>query len=474
MPLFYSELKEACLENLSSDPSAGVAGKIFRNTTENRVKVDDGSSIRALLRNDDKCVIGNNGTANNNVRFHRSADGVLQTVPGGDTTAEGSSASTLAKISTRLEDYIDSNKPANGNAGRLIYVSDKSSVQFDNGSAWVAIGSIIGSSGNANNNVRLHRSANGILQTVPGGDATAEGSSASTLAKISTRLEDYIDSNKPANGNAGRLIYVSDTATVQFDNGSTWVPIGSTIAIPAGMIMAFGGASVPSGYLLCDGSAVSRTSYANLFAAIGTAWGEGDGSTTFNLPDLRGRVVQGVKNPVQATGSGTVSSNNATFTAHGFTRTGTKVKRISGSLNGISSRAGDTYWIIVVDANTLAFASSRANALANVKVSISGTNSLVIREFVDISAADRYAEFSGGNTGANVGSYQDNAPGSHYHRQGHRSDGTEAFGAAGASGSWRYTTTSSGLANNPLVESTPDSPEHTRHENANVNYIIKT
>jgi microcystin-dependent protein len=240
------------------------------------------------------------------------------------------------------------------------------------------------------------------------------------------------------------------------------------------MIMAFGGASVPSGYLLCDGSAVSRTSYANLFAAIGTAWGEGDGSTTFNLPDLRGRVVQGVKNPVQATGSGTVSSNNATFTAHGFTRTGTKVKRISGSLNGISSRAGDTYWIIVVDANTLAFASSRANALANVKVSISGTNSLVIREFVDISAADRYAEFSGGNTGANVGSYQDNAPGSHYHRQGHRSDGTEAFGAAGASGSWRYTTTSSGLANNPLVESTPDSPEHTRHENANVNYIIKT
>lgn len=49
----------------------------------------------------------------------------------------------------------------------------------------------------------------------------------------------------------------------------------------------------PAGYLLCDGSAVSRTTYAALFSAIGTAFGAGDGSTTFNLPDLRGRIVFG-------------------------------------------------------------------------------------------------------------------------------------------------------------------------------------
>lgn len=51
--------------------------------------------------------------------------------------------------------------------------------------------------------------------------------------------------------------------------------------------------NVPEGFLLCDGQAVSRTTYADLFAVIGTTFGEGDGSTTFNLPDLRSRFVKG-------------------------------------------------------------------------------------------------------------------------------------------------------------------------------------
>lgn len=59
-----------------------------------------------------------------------------------------------------------------------------------------------------------------------------------------------------------------------------------------GTIIPFGG-SVPSGYLECDGSAVSRTTYARLFNIIGTTYGVGDGSTTFNVPDLRGRDVIG-------------------------------------------------------------------------------------------------------------------------------------------------------------------------------------
>jgi len=63
---------------------------------------------------------------------------------------------------------------------------------------------------------------------------------------------------------------------------------------PVGSIIAFAGASAtPSGYLLCDGSAVSRTTYANLFAVIGTTYGSGNGSTTFNLPNLTDKVLQG-------------------------------------------------------------------------------------------------------------------------------------------------------------------------------------
>lgn len=60
-------------------------------------------------------------------------------------------------------------------------------------------------------------------------------------------------------------------------------------ALPAGALSMFAGSAAPTGWLLCDGSAVSRTTYAALFAAIGTTWGAGNGTTTFGLPDLRGR-----------------------------------------------------------------------------------------------------------------------------------------------------------------------------------------
>ncbi|MCB1175055.1 MAG: tail fiber protein [Leptospiraceae bacterium] len=60
-----------------------------------------------------------------------------------------------------------------------------------------------------------------------------------------------------------------------------------------GMIIAYGASSAPAGWLLCDGSTVSRTTYASLFAIIGTGFGSGDGSTTFHLPDLRGRFLRG-------------------------------------------------------------------------------------------------------------------------------------------------------------------------------------
>jgi microcystin-dependent protein len=64
--------------------------------------------------------------------------------------------------------------------------------------------------------------------------------------------------------------------------------------IPSGVIVPFAVAGAPTGWLACGGQAVSRTTYATLFAAIGTYYGSGDGSTTFNLPDLRGRVVAGL------------------------------------------------------------------------------------------------------------------------------------------------------------------------------------
>lgn len=67
---------------------------------------------------------------------------------------------------------------------------------------------------------------------------------------------------------------------------------------PIGTIQAYGGASsaIPQGWLYCNGAAVSRTIYAELFAVIGTSFGTGDGSTTFNIPDLRGEFLRGAGN----------------------------------------------------------------------------------------------------------------------------------------------------------------------------------
>lgn len=64
--------------------------------------------------------------------------------------------------------------------------------------------------------------------------------------------------------------------------------------LPIGAVIAYSGSNEPSGWLICDGRAISRTNYSNLFNVIGTTYGAGDGSTTFNLPDYRDKVPVGL------------------------------------------------------------------------------------------------------------------------------------------------------------------------------------
>ena len=66
-----------------------------------------------------------------------------------------------------------------------------------------------------------------------------------------------------------------------------------SVLMPSGSLMPYAGSSAPTGYLLCDGAAISRSTYSALFALVGTTYGAGDGSSTFNIPDLRGRVIAG-------------------------------------------------------------------------------------------------------------------------------------------------------------------------------------
>lgn len=91
--------------------------------------------------------------------------------------------------------------------------------------------------------------------------------------------------NISGNGTSGQV--------VKSDGDGSFSYLTLATGFVSGMLMPYAGASAPSGWLLCYGQAISRTTYADLFTALGTTYGVGDGSTTFNLPDLRGRVVAG-------------------------------------------------------------------------------------------------------------------------------------------------------------------------------------
>lgn len=101
--------------------------------------------------------------------------------------------------------------------------------------------------------------------------------------------------NHITNANALNAELITDTAGIANHEGRITTIEGSLggLALPVGAIMDYGGAAAPSGWLLCFGQAVSRATYVALFTAIGTAYGVGDGTTTFNVPDFRGRVSAG-------------------------------------------------------------------------------------------------------------------------------------------------------------------------------------
>lgn len=93
--------------------------------------------------------------------------------------------------------------------------------------------------------------------------------------------------------NVASMYYDSDN---NYKVNSGDIGIVEILGVPPGTVITFAGSSAPAGYLVCGGQAISRTTYARLFAVIGTLYGSGDGSTTFNVPDLRGRTAYGLDN----------------------------------------------------------------------------------------------------------------------------------------------------------------------------------
>jgi microcystin-dependent protein len=155
--------------------------------------------------------------------------------------------------------------------------------------------------------------------------------------------------------------------------GQTIVASDFNDLVPVGAVFPFAGASAPIGYLICDGSAVSRTTYAALFTAIGTTYGAGDGSTTFNLPDMRSSMPLGVGQKTRAlnfNGASAVdpSTDQITVPANDWLHTGQPVALTGSSLpTGLTAQ---TYYVIRISATLIKLATSVNNANNGVAVDI--------------------------------------------------------------------------------------------------------
>lgn len=136
--------------------------------------------------------------------------------------------------------------------------------------------------------------------------------------------------------------------------------------IPSGVVWGYGGTSAPTGWLLCDGSAVSRTTYANLFTAISTNFGTGDGSTTFNVPDYRGRTPigsgTGTKTFTYSSGTTTYTITGATNSSSNEIQTGQPFVFKANGSSGSNLTDNTTYYFVRSAYNQFQVSSTLANA----------------------------------------------------------------------------------------------------------------
>ena len=147
---------------------------------------------------------------------------------------------------------------------------------------------------------------------VKGAEINAEFVAIETAVNSKADIASPTFTGTPAAPTAGSSTNTTQLATTAF----VQTAVGALVTIPSGMLAPFAGTSAPTGWFLCDGQAVSRSTYSNLFAVIGTTYGAGDGNassgTTFNVPDLRGRTIAGQDDMGGSAASRLTGDNGAT------------------------------------------------------------------------------------------------------------------------------------------------------------------
>jgi microcystin-dependent protein len=207
--------------------------------------------------------------------------------------------------------------------GRVVYLLDTDELQIYNGTEWITV-------------IDTGNSENITASTLTVGTLTATGLSslsASTaigdvsateinyLNGVTGNIQTQLDAKAPSASPTFTGVPLAPTATAGTNTTqlATTAFVGAAVSVgmPTGAVIPYAGSSAPTGWLICDGgsSGILRTTYAALFAVIGTTYGSGDGSTTFNVPDLRGRVPAGKDN------MGGIAANRLSASVSGVTGT---------------------------------------------------------------------------------------------------------------------------------------------------------
>lgn len=194
-------------------------------------------------------------------------------------TVNGSAREMMARLAEFVGD-IGGALTAGGTANALTVTANSAFTAYANG---LVLALRIATDNTAASTLNVNGlGAKSIRKYIAGGDSPLTGAE---LQAAGIYLLHY---STALNAGAGGWLLLNPTIDL-----ATQIKTSVDLAVPVGMVVDYAGTAAPTNWLLCYGQAVSRTTYADLFTAIGTVYGVGDGSTTFNLPDARGRVVAG-------------------------------------------------------------------------------------------------------------------------------------------------------------------------------------
>jgi microcystin-dependent protein len=300
-------LANATTVSFNTAPANGVAIRIYRetNVTAAQATFFAGSAIRAQDLNDNTLqTLYASQEATENASLAPTAISTANAASTTATQAANDAATALTAASNAVAFVPVANVaaiPGSPSNNDYIEVLDATGIESFSPLTGVPVG-FVGDSGLA---ARLQYTTSGstwnwvnyiandaetrYLKDQAGTVGTTNlASNAVTTAKIT-------DANVTVAKLENTLDLSSKTVTLP-DNSITASMLQSGAAVPSGAVFYFAANSAPSGYLEANGAAISRTTYAALFAVVGTTFGTGDGSTTFNLPDLRGEFLRGWDN----------------------------------------------------------------------------------------------------------------------------------------------------------------------------------